>query len=95
MFVFLIICLTTYPINKVKINAENSFIPSEPGSYQVSWIDLIGVSDNSLNISIYYPGLEYGEGSQPNIDDGSYPTLLVSPGITLLIEYLRPLSNDR
>jgi len=93
MFVFLIICLTTYPINKVKINAENSFIPSEPGSYQVSWIDLIGVSDNSLNISIYYPGLEYGEGSQPNIDDGSYPTLLVSPGITLLIEYLRPLAE--
>jgi len=93
MFVFLILCLTTYPINKVEINAENPVIPSEPGSYQVSWIDLISVSDNSLNISIYYPGLEYGEGSQPNIDDGSYPTLLVSPGITLLIEYLRPLAE--
>ena len=75
--------LSTTETFEIQVQETSSLF--EYGPYKVSWINLFNVTGNPMRISIYYPSIEDGKDSQPNVAQGPYATLLVSPGIFRII----------
>jgi hypothetical protein len=97
LILFLLSSLTTSFTARL-VNRDFQSQVSPPvgfGSYSVGWTDLNipETGNETLPIAIYYPSVVAGEGSNPNMTDSPYPTMLFIPGYSTTIDSYRNFAS--
>ena len=84
LFLILILCLSTYPIQTSQVLAQETVPPpDETGPYQVGYTIVFNISKkpgSQLALHIYYPAEETGKDASIDKSNAPYPTLFTSTG---------------